>query len=270
MPKFDIVAGDCESEFCGKVQCVDFFTALFKLIFKGFECNSEAPICGTCKHRFLFDDGSIDDITRREVHEGEDVPHRRMSDLMDELGSNRTASLLVKEGILDPVHFEPLKEFIDTELEKELAAGTKTRSGYPINEDYILNISPEQLTDVIGLDAILKLHDAYIGNNPEYPVTRFVGRRIKFDTERHMQWHIDGPNAVMHVFVNEDEVEGGNYLFVNEDGLTEVETKSGDGIIHSHNVAHSIAHFTGMRYHLMLVGDHPDRPNIMAPFTSEF
>lgn len=84
-----------------------------------------------------------------------------------------------------------------------------------------------------------------------------------------MDWHLDGDNSVMHVWLNEENVDGGNYLFLGVDGVTEVVTTSGSAMVHGHQVAHAIRSFTGTRYILLLIGDHRHLDNAFLKMKNE-
>lgn len=116
-----------------------------------------------------------------------------------------------------------------------------------ITDDFRLDLTMEDIVALIGTEATEKVQNAFQEFTQE-PVTEVVVRRSQNDGSRHIQYHTDGPLAVMHLYLNGDNLDGGNLHYLTHDGVVGTTAPTGHGIFHQGGVVHGVSSFVGTRY----------------------
>jgi len=224
--------------------CLPSFFAFFYNLFFGYDCESEVS-CG--KIFFKFTSGELD----------MDPSFERRVSIAKELEGNLDASFMeIKDPILSTDECSVLKKHADAELEKTVAKGITEMRGAKITEDFVVDITPSELKNLIGMDSIRAMYKTFKEFNPDFPVSRINVRRTALTGGKHIHYHVDGASMVMHVWLNGgDELDGGNFFYLGQNNTTKIETTMGAATVHGKEIVHGISSFNGTRYTLLFVGD---------------
>ena len=193
----------------------------------------------------------------------------RRVDIADSLGGNLDGRFIDfnDKPFISIKECESLKKFTDMKLQEALLSQSVDEKGQNITEDFLYHLTPEELQSMVNLKSIQAMYHTLKNFNPEFPVSRVSLRRTDNTGSKHIRYHIDGPSTVMHVWLNDprDLEGGGKYLFLGRNGTTKIDNIPGLAIVHGDEIVHGVAAFKGVRYTLLLVGDHKDSTDILEP-----
>ena len=161
-----------------------------------------------------------------------------------------------------------LRSFADERLQEELLLASNAmiadkkgddeylQYGDDIREDFRFHVTVDELLELVSLDSIRAMYDAFKAHDSNYHVSGLVLRRSHHDSnDRHIQYHQDGQTSVMHVWLNEDDIDGGNLYYLNRNGTTKFDTALGTAAFHSDSIVHGVSGFKGTRYIFIFIGD---------------
>ena len=164
-----------------------------------------------------------------------------------------------------------IRDYTDKRWKADVDAGVDVARGKNYTIDYRIELQPEELASMIGVASVQRLYQAFRDYDEDYPVSRIVVRRTTSVHEHHIQYHNDGPTAVMHLWLNAPtEIEGGGLWYLTSNGTAVVDTSiTGAASFHSEGIVHGVATFAGTRYILIFLSDHKGASDVVAPFLAK-
>ena len=155
-----------------------------------------------------------------------------------------------------------LREHADIKLQELVADRIHLWGDTNVTDDFRLEVTPEELKNLIGSESVHKLHTAFQTFDKKFPVSRIVLRRTHQTGDQSLEWHNDGPTQFMLVSLNGDELVGGDLHDLTREGTIPTTANTGDGFIHTSSIVHAVSKFEGTRYILGLLGESLDSQDI--------
>ena len=199
---------------------------------------------------YSFTPGSLDVVSMASAD-------LRMAKI-EELQGNPDESHAMYGEALTPEQRAALRSIVDAAFDETFSGDgkvTDVNTRQKTEEDFRHDISAETLLDVLGLSTFQHISSLF-KRFTDKPVTWFAIRKSTLSGDKHIRYHQDDENFVMHVWLNEetDDVEGGNIVYLHRNGTDFVDIVPGGVVVHGNKLVHGITNVIGTRYILVLGG----------------
>lgn len=215
---------------------------------EGWKCLSEG-CCGT--GYMAFQEGELD------TNPGD---RKLISIVEDAKGSmGTTASDYYKEipRVLPLRECEDLLGYSEAVFQRVVkdpngTDGIRWKTQTNITEDFRFEVPPRDLEAFLSQESLERLYKVFADfTGPSDP--KIVIRRTAIQGNKHIPYHNDGEFAVMHAFLNGDELDGGNLHYLTPHGAVETDASTGTVLLHKNGIVHGVSSFYGVRVILLLL-----------------
>lgn len=131
-----------------------------------------------------------------------------------------------------------LRDYAEGRLQEHLVSGEElVQYGADVREDFRFHLSVDELLRLVSLNSIKAMYNAFKAHDSNYRVSEILIRRSHHETnDKHIRYHQDGDRNVMHVWLNDDSLNGGNLYYLNRTGTTKFDTGLGTAAFHSNGI----------------------------------